>query len=83
MPFTVAQLTEFWTSQAQMRLTARTRVRMEAEGLMMPDDFGDFPEKDDLEGLFKQLLKLAKISGVGAKAQPQEVKKSIDGGKLH
>ena len=52
MPFTVAQLTAFWTGQAQMGLTARTRVQMAAEGLMTPDNFEDFPEKDNLKGLF-------------------------------
>ena len=73
MPFTVAQLTAFWTSQAQMGLTARTRVHMAVEGLTTPGDFEDFPEKDDLEGLFKQLLKPTKTPGVGAHALPQEV----------
>jgi hypothetical protein len=33
---------------------------MAAEGLATPDDFEDFPDKEDLEGLFKQLLKPAK-----------------------
>ena len=61
MPFTVAQLTAFWTSQAQMGLTAHTRVQMAAEGLATPNDFEDFPEWDDLEDLFKQLLKPVKI----------------------
>ena len=73
MPFTVAQLTAFWTGQAQMGLTARTRVHMAAEGLTTPDDFEDFPEQDDLEGLFKLLLKPAKTPGLGANALPQEV----------
>ena len=73
MPFTVAKLTSFWTSPAQMGLTARTRVQMAAEGLTMPDNFKDFSEKDDLEGLFKQLLKPAKIPGVGVNALPQDV----------
>ena len=70
MPFTVAQLTAFWTSPAQMGLTARTRVQMAAESLTAPDDFEDFPEKEDLKGLFKQLLKSAKTPGVGANALP-------------
>ena len=70
MPFTVAQLTSFWISQAQMGLSACTRVQMAAEGLTMPDDFEDFPEKDNLEGIVKQLLKPAKIPGVGANALP-------------
>ena len=61
MPFTAAQLTAFWTSQAQMGLTACTQVQMAAEGLAMPDNFEDFPEKDKLEDLFKQLLKPGKI----------------------
>ena len=73
MPFTFAQLTAFWTSQAQMGLTACTHVQMAAEGLTTPDNFEDFPEKDNLEGLFKQLLKPAKTPGVGAHALPQEV----------
>ena len=71
MPFTVAQLTAFWTSPAQMGLTARTRVQMVAEGLRTPDDFNDFPEKDNLEGLLKQLLKPAKTPGLGANALQQ------------
>ena len=73
MPFTVAQLTAFWTSQSQMGMTAHKRVQMAVEGLTTPDDFKDFPEKDDLEGLFKQLLKPAKTPGVGANALPQEI----------
>jgi hypothetical protein len=73
MPFTAVQLTSFWTSQAQMGLTARTRVQMAAEGLATPDNFEDFPEKEDLEGLFKQLLKPAKTPGLGANALTQEV----------
>jgi hypothetical protein len=73
MTFTVAQHTAFWTGQAQMGLTARTRVQMAAEGLATPDDFEECPEKEDLEGLFKQLLKPAKTPGLGANALPQEV----------
>jgi hypothetical protein len=71
MPFTIAQLTAFWTGPAQMGLTARTRVQMAAEGLATPDDFEDFPEKEDLEGMFKQLLKPAKTPGLGVNALPQ------------
>ena len=73
MLFTAVQLTSFWTSQAQMVLTARTRVQMAAEELATPHNFEDFPEKEDLEGLFKQLLKLAKTPGLGVNALPQEV----------
>ena len=56
-----------------MGLTSRTRVQMAAEGLATPDEFEDFPEKDDLAGLFKQLLKPAKTPGLGATALPQEI----------
>jgi hypothetical protein len=73
MPFTIAQLTVFWTSQSQMRLSARTRVQMVAEGLTTHDDFEDFAEKEDLKGLFKILLKPVKIPGVGENAPLQEV----------
>ncbi len=73
MPFTIAQLTALWTSPAQMGLTARTRVQMAAEGLATPDNFEDFSEKEDLEGLFNQLLKPAKTPGLVANALPQEV----------
>ena len=73
MPFTTAQLTALWTSQAQMRLTACTQVQMVAEGLATPDDFEDFPEKEDLKGLFRQLLKPSKTPGLEANALLQEV----------
>ncbi len=56
-----------------MGLTARTPVQMAAEGLATPDDFEDFPEKEDLKGMFRQLLKPAKTPGLGANALPQEV----------
>ncbi len=82
MPFTVAQLTAFCTSQAQTGLTTCTRVQMAAEGLRTPDDFRDFPEKDDLKGLFKQLLKPAKTPGLGANVLPQEVATFVIPGKL-
>ena len=82
MLFTVAQLTAFWTSPARMGLTAGTRVHMAAEGLTMPDDFEDFPEKDNLKGLFKQLLKPAKIPGVGANALHQDVATFVIPAKL-
>ena len=64
-PFTAAQLTSFWTSQAQMGLTARTRVQMASEGLATPDDFEDFPEKEDLEGLFKATIEAREDTWVG------------------
>ena len=74
MPLTAAQLTAFWTDPDQMGLTNRTRRQMAAEGLTTPDDFEDFPEKGDLEGLFKLLLKPAKeISGAGPTATLKEV----------
>ena len=68
MPFTAATLTAFWTNNAQMGLVARTRTQMQNEGLVVPQDFEDFAEKEDLEALFKLLLKPAKITGgaVGA-----------------
>ncbi len=73
MLFTIAQLTAFWKSPAQMGLTARTHIQMAAEGLATPDDFEDFPEKEDLKGMFRQLLKPAKTPGLGADALLQEV----------
>jgi hypothetical protein len=68
MLFTAAQLNTFCKIQAQMGLTDCTQVQMAAEGLATPDDFEDFPEKEDLEGLFKQLLKPVKTPGLGANA---------------
>ena len=55
-----------------MGLPDRTRVQMVAEGLTMPDDFKDLSEKEDLKGLFKLLLKPAKIPEDGANAPLQE-----------
>jgi hypothetical protein len=61
MPLTAAQLTVFWTGPAQMGLFARTCTQIAAEGLTTPDDFEDFNDEADLEGLFKLLLKPPKV----------------------
>ena len=45
-----------------MGLISRTRTQMAAEGLSIAADFKDFAEKEDLEALFKLLLKPAKIA---------------------
>jgi hypothetical protein len=68
MPFSAAQLTAFWTSNAQMGLTARTCTKMATEGLTTPADSEDYAEEADLELLFKTLLKPAKVT-VGARLQ--------------
>ncbi len=65
-----------------MGLTARTCIQMAAEGLATPDNFEDFPEKEDLEGMFKQLLKPTKTAGLGANALPQEVATFVIPAKL-
>ena len=44
-----------------MGLIACTCTQMAAEDLTIPADFEDFSEKEDLEALFKLLLKLAKV----------------------
>jgi hypothetical protein len=73
MPFTAAQLTAFWTDNAQM-VTHRTRGQMAAEGLTVPTDFVDFAEKDELEALLKRLYKPVKTThGVGAAMMLREV----------
>ncbi len=57
-----------------MGLSARTRTQIAAEGLVTPDDFVDFNEEADLEGLFKILHKPPKVMvGVGAAAVLTEV----------
>ena len=66
MPFTAAALTAFWTNDDQMGLIARTRTQMASEGLKVPADFEDFAEKEDLNALFKLLLKPAKTAGTTA-----------------
>ena len=75
MPLTAAQLTAFWTDPAQMGLTtACTSTQIAAEGLTTPDDFKDFNNEADLEGLFKLLLKPPKVMvGAGAAAILTEV----------
>ena len=55
---------------------------MAVEGLTTSDNFEDFPEKDDLKGLFRQLLKPAKIPGVGANALSHEVATFVIPAKL-
>jgi hypothetical protein len=39
MALTAPQVLAFWTKQAQMALPDRTRLKMAAEGLVMPLDF--------------------------------------------
>ena len=74
MPLTAAQLTAFWTNPAQMGLSARTRTQIAAEGLVTPDDFEDFNNEADLDGLFKLLLKPPKVMvGIGIHAVLTEV----------
>jgi len=57
-----------------MGLSDRTRVKMETEGLTLPEDFADFSEKEDLDALYRTLLKPAKTTvGAGANARLREV----------
>ncbi len=57
-----------------MGLSDRTCVKMETEGLTLPEDFADFSEKEDLDALYRTLLKPAKTTvGAGANAQLREV----------
>ena len=65
MPFTAANLTAFWTDPAQMGIAPRTRTQMALEGLVIPADFEDFPEKEDLDALTKLLMKPRKIPQAG------------------
>ena len=52
-----------------MGLSGRTRRQMATEGLVVPADFEDFSKKDDLDALFKLLLKPAKVD-TGTPAAP-------------
>ena len=61
MPFTAADLDAFWTDPAQMGIMPRTRAQMALEGLVIPADFEDFSEKEDLEALMKLLMKPPKV----------------------
>ena len=70
MVLSAAQLTAFWTGPNQMGLSGRTRRQMASEGLVVPGaDFEDFSKKDDLDALFKLLLKPAKVD-TGTPAAP-------------
>jgi hypothetical protein len=66
MALTAPQAIVFWTAQAQMGLPDRTRIKFAAEGLTNPEDFIDFPEKEDLDALILKCLKPAKIAGGNA-----------------
>jgi hypothetical protein len=65
MPLDATQLTIFWTDNNQMGLSARICAKMETEGLMLPEDFADFAKKEDLNALYRTLLKPTKTT-VGA-----------------
>ena len=57
-----------------MGLSDRTRTQLAAEGLATLEDFEDFNEEADLDGLFKLLAKPPKeMSGTGATATLKEV----------
>jgi hypothetical protein len=74
MPFTAAQLTAFWTNNAQMALLHCTCGQMAAEGLTVSANFVNFAEKEELEALLKRLYKPAKTThGVGAAMVLREV----------
>jgi hypothetical protein len=74
MPLDATQLIVFWTDNDQMGLSARTRAKMETEGLMLLEDFGDFAEKEDLNALYRTLLKPATTTvGAGVNAWLREV----------
>jgi hypothetical protein len=60
MPLNDAQLTAFWTDYNPMGLSHRTRAKMSQEGLTLPEDFIDFSKKEDLDALYRTLLKPAK-----------------------
>ena len=74
MPLNANQLTAFWTDYDQMGLSNCTRVKMETDGLTLPEDFADFSEKEDLNALYRTLLKPAKTTvGAGVNARIREV----------
>ena len=74
MPLNNAQLTAFWTDNDQMGLSDCTPDKMAQEGLTLPEDFVDFSKKEDLDALYRTLLKPAKTSvGVGVNVRLQEV----------
>ena len=52
MPLTAAQLTAFWTNPAQMGLSARTHTQIAAKGFVTLNDFEEFNDEADLDGLF-------------------------------
>jgi len=84
MPLNAAQLTAFWTNAAQMGLSAHTRTQIAAEGLVTPDDFEDFNDEADLDGLFKLLLKPPKVMvGIGVNAVLTEVAAYVIPAKMH
>ena len=74
MPLNSDQLTSFWTDNDQMGLSARTRAKMETDGLKLLENFTDFSENEDLDALYCTFLKPAKTTfGAGVNARLREV----------
>ena len=46
MPLTATQVTTFFQDVKQMGLSARTRIHLQGEGILIPDDLVDFTSKD-------------------------------------
>ena len=57
-----------------MGLSARTRAKMETDGLKLLENFTDFSENEDLDALYCTFLKPAKTTfGAGVNARLREV----------
>ena len=62
MPLTANQVTTFFQDIDQMGLSAHTRIHIQGEGILIPDDFIDFTSKDSWDQIVDNCKRPARIS---------------------
>ena len=71
MVFTAAQITSFFQEAAQMGLPPRTRMYLQGEGIVNPDDLEEFVEKEAWQQIVEACKRPPQIAGVGGVLQNQ------------
>ena len=61
MPLTAKQVTAFFRYIDQMGLSARTRIHIQGEEILLPDDLIDFTSKDSWDQIVDNCKRPARI----------------------
>ena len=61
MPLTANHVTAFFRDIEQMVLSARTRIHLQGEGILIPDDLTNFTSKDSWDQIVENCKRPARI----------------------